>query len=94
MLTKFALKTNVQEKFQKVEKEIWEELALKMEKKVFDRKFEHFEQEADTNNKRINKEIGSVREVADRMRRKTEETSNLLKEIKMETDLKLSAKEG
>ena len=47
MLAKFILKTDVQERFKKVETEIWEELASKMEKKIFDRKFDHFEQEQD-----------------------------------------------
>ncbi len=32
MLKKFSLKTDVMEKFKKIETEIWEELSLKMEK--------------------------------------------------------------
>ena len=32
MLVKFSLKTDVSEKFRKVEQDIWEELALKLEK--------------------------------------------------------------
>ena len=47
MLVKFALKTDVSEKFRNVEHEIWEELALKLEKTVFDRKIEYFETDAD-----------------------------------------------
>ena len=73
MLTKFVLKIDYSEKFRKVEAEIWEELSLKMEKKTFDRKFENFEIEADKANKGLKKELSTIREVADRMRRKTEE---------------------
>ena len=32
----FVLRVDVSEKFRKIEKEIWEELALKLEKKFFD----------------------------------------------------------
>jgi len=42
---KFVLKAEVQEKLRKVEKEIWEELALKLEKETFVRKFDDFEKE-------------------------------------------------
>ena len=55
MLVKFALKTDVSEKFRKVETEIWEELALKLEKTVFDRKIETFEIETDTEKKSVAK---------------------------------------
>jgi len=51
MLAKFILKTDVQERFKKVETEIWEELATKMEKRIFDRKFDHFEQEQEKQGK-------------------------------------------
>ena len=94
MLTKFVLKTDYTEKFRKVETEIWEELSLKMEKKIFDRKFEHFEMEADKANKGLKKELSTVREVCDRMRRKTEENVHSIIEIRSETDSKMSAKEG
>ena len=94
MLVKFALKTDVNEKFRKVEQELWEEIALKQEKTVFDRKIEHFENEAEIEKKSVNKQLSSIREVTDRMRRKVEETSHAMIEIKSETDTKLSAKEG
>jgi len=94
MLTKFLLKTDFNEKFKKTEAEIWEELATKMEKKIFDRKIEAFEVEADTEKKRVTKELQAIREVCDRMRRKTEETTFMLTEIRSETDDKMASKEG
>ena len=42
---RFVLKAEVQERFRKVEKEIWEELSIKLEKSVFDRKFSDLEVE-------------------------------------------------
>mmetsp|Transcript_13803 Transcript_13803/g.17467 ORF Transcript_13803/g.17467 Transcript_13803/m.17467 type:complete len:151 (+) Transcript_13803:675-1127(+) len=93
-MTKFVLKTDVSEKFKKVEKEIWEELALKLEKKTFERKFDHFEQEQASADRSTKKEISSIREVIDRMRRKTEETTLSINELRSESDTKLSAKEG
>ena len=50
--------------------------------------------EADKANKGLKKELSTIREVADRMRRKTEENVHQIIEIKSETDGKLSAKEG
>ena len=94
MLVKFPLKTDVNEKFRKVETEIWEELALKEEKATFERKIEHFENEAEIEKKSVNKQLSSIREVTDRMRRKTEENIHAMIEVKSETDSKLSAKEG
>jgi len=94
MLAKFILKTDVQERFKKVETEIWEELASKMEKKIFDRKFDHFEQEQEKQVKQTKKELASIRESCDRMRRKTDENNHALVEIRVETEGKLSAKEG
>ena len=93
-MTKFVLKTDVSEKFKKVEKEIWEELSLKLEKKTFERKFDHFEQEQLNQEKQTKKEIASLREVIDRMRRKSEETTLAINELRQESDSKLSAKEG
>ena len=55
MLVKFALKTDVNEKFRKMETELWEELALKLEKTVFERKIEHFENEAEVEKKNVGK---------------------------------------
>ena len=55
MLVKFSLKTDVSEKFRKVEQDIWEELALKLEKQVFDRKIETFETDSDLEKKSVAK---------------------------------------
>ena len=93
-MTKFVLKTDVSEKFKKVERDIWEELSLKLEKKTFERKFDHFEQEQLNAEKQTKKEIASLREVIDRMRRKSEETTLSINELRQESDSKLSAKEG
>lgn len=45
MLTKFVLKNDYLEKFRKVETEIWDELATKLEKNDFNRKIDSFEEE-------------------------------------------------
>lgn len=82
MLKKFSLKTDVMEKFKKIETEIWEELSLKMEKKVFDRKFNHFEIEQEKQVKMTRKETSSIRELCDSMRRKTDENNHALIEIR------------
>ena len=42
----------------------------------------------------VQKEVSGIREVIDRMRRKQEEASGNIAELRAETDLKLSAKEG
>jgi hypothetical protein len=94
MLTKFLLKTDFNEKFKRTEAEIWEELATKIETKIFDRKIEAFEVEGATEKKRVNKEMQAIREVSDRMRRKQEEASYSLIEIRGEVDDKMVAKEG
>ena len=52
MLTKFVLKTDFSEKFRKTETEIWESMATKMEKKVFDRKIESIEHDMDKERKK------------------------------------------
>ena len=44
--------------------------------------------------KMTKKEIASLREVIDRMRRKSEETTLSINELRQESDTKLSAKEG
>lgn len=94
MLTKFVLKLDFNEKFKRVEQEIWEELATKMEKKSIERKFDHIEQSSDQEKKRTNKEMSAIREVFDRMRRKVDEANHSIIEIRGETDDKMSAKEG
>ena len=45
MLTKFVLKTDYTERLKKMETEIWEELAIKLEKKVFDRRIQGIEED-------------------------------------------------
>ena len=82
------------EKFRKVEKEIWDELSLKVEKKTFERKLEHFELEQGNLDKKFTKEIQIMREVQDRIRRKTEEQNIHLNELRQEQDAKMSSKEG
>ena len=69
-------------------------MATKLVTTVFDRKIEHFENEAEIEKKSVNKQLSSIREVTDRMRRKVEETAHSMIEVKSETDTKLSAKEG
>ena len=69
-MTKFIARVDVQEKFRKLEKELWEELALKLEKKTFDRKIEGFEAERETALKSLGKEIATLREVLTRLRTK------------------------
>ena len=94
MLTKFVLKTDYSERLANIEREIWEELALKLEKKAFERRCRGIEEEADAEKKRTNKDLGTIREVCDRMRRKTDENVHALIEVKSEQDQKMSAKEG
>lgn len=94
MLTKFVLKLDFNEKFKRVEQEIWEELATKMEKRSIERKFDLLEQSEENEKKRVSKELSSIREVIDRMRRKVDETTHSMIEIRSETDDKMSAKEG
>ena len=74
-LPKLALKVDVKERFEKQERELWEELSLKMEKKVFERKFTHFELESDNKDKLVKKELLSLREVLDQMRKKTQDVN-------------------
>lgn len=45
MLTKFVLKNDYLERFRKVETEIWDNLATKLEVNVFNRKIDTFEAE-------------------------------------------------
>ena len=94
MLTKFVLKTDYSERLANIEREIWEELALKLEKKAFERRCRGIEEEADAEKKRTNKDLGTIREVCDRMRRKTDENVHALIEVKSEQDQKMSAKES
>ena len=91
---KFALKVDVSERFQKIEQDFWEEMATKLEKKVFDRKVEAIEVTADKEKKRQNKDMGSLRELVESMRRKTDETLHSMIEVRTEIDTKLNAKEG
>ena len=94
MLTKFVQKVDYNERFRKIETELYEQLNSKLETKIFERKIEHFENKEEKNKIQYSKELSSLREVNDRMRRKTEETTHSMIEIRSETDTKLSAKEG
>ena len=42
-----------------------------MEKKTFERKYSHFEIESENKDKLVKKELSSLREVLDQMRKKT-----------------------
>lgn len=48
MLKKFVLKTDYAERFKNVEREIWTELALKIEKKAVDNSFEAIKDATET----------------------------------------------
>ena len=76
MFIKYAPKFEVQEKFKKIEREIWDELALKLEKTVFNKKIGEIEDEADIEKKNVGKQLNQVRDVTDRMRRKVEENTH------------------
>lgn len=76
MLTKFVLKVEYNERTKKMEQDSWEALATKMEKKSIERKFDLLEQTAETEKKRVNKDVGAIREVIDRMRRKVDEANH------------------
>lgn len=74
MIQKCVLKTDFSERVKQTEVEIWEELARKQDKAVFSKKFEEYEEGADIYQKKITKDISTLRELFDRMRRKTEES--------------------
>jgi len=93
-MTKFIARVDVQEKFRKLEKELWEELALKLEKKTFDRKIEGFEAERETALKSLGKEIATLREVLTRLRTKQDDFSGSINVLKDDLDEKMSGKEG
>ena len=65
-----------------------------MDKKNVQSRFENMEQSDETERKKVTKELNSLREVLDRIRRKVDETNHSMIEIRSETDDKLSAKEG
>ena len=65
-----------------------------MEKKTFDRKFTHFETEVEARDKLVKKEISSLREVLDAMRKKTQDVNVQIRELHSEVETKLSSKEG
>ena len=69
---KYAVKVEIIEKFNRMEKEMWDELKLKMEKRTVTQKFEFVEDEIEKLAERNVKEIAQVREVCDRMRKKNE----------------------
>jgi hypothetical protein len=55
---KYAKKVDVETTLKRIEKEIWYELKLKMEKTTVQSKFESMEEELDALSKKNNKEIG------------------------------------
>ena len=88
------MKTDVNEKIMKMEKEIWTELALKTEKTTVNGKFAFIEEEVEKLGQKNNKEVNQVREVCDRMRRKNEAAMHEIIEMRSNIDGKMSAKEG
>ena len=52
--TKFILKTDVNERLQKMEKEIWEEMSTKLKAEKFEVRFNNFEKEIAEVHKQIN----------------------------------------
>ena len=93
-MTKFVHKTDFSERVKQTEVEIWEELAKKQDKTVFSKKFQDYEDENEQQKKQVNKDLCTLRELFDRMRRKTEESILAMIEIRSEIDLKMSSKEG
>ena len=77
-----------------MEKEVWEELAIKLEKKTFERKIESFEQDRETQFKGVQREITSIREVIDRIRKRQEEFSVSIHQLNEGLDEKMAHKEG
>ena len=61
---------------------------------MFERKVEAIEVTADKEKKRVNKDMGSLRELVESMRRKTDETLHGMIEVRTEIDTKMAAKEG
>ena len=72
----YALKNEVQEKFRKTEQEIWEELALKLERTNFENKVKELVDETEIEKKSVGKQLNQIREVTDRTRRKIEENTH------------------
>ena len=93
-MTRYIARVDVQEKFKKMEKEVWEELAIKLEKKTFERKIESFEQDRETQFKGVQREITSIREVIDRIRKRQEEFSVSIHQLNEGLDEKMAHKEG
>ena len=72
----YALKNEVLEKFRKTEQEIWEELALKLERTNFENKVKELVDESEIEKKSVGKQLNQIREVTDRTRRKIEENTH------------------
>ena len=72
----YALKNEVLEKFRKTEQEIWEELALKLERTNFENKIKELVDESEIEKKSVGKQLNQIREVTDRTRRKIEENTH------------------
>ena len=65
-----------------------------MERTVFDRKFEYYDEETDKERQKNNKSMSAVREIVDRLRRKVDENSHAMLSFQAEIDSKMSSKEG
>ena len=91
---KYAKKVDVETTLKRIEKEIWYELKLKMEKTTVQSKFESMEEELDALSKKNNKEIGQIRELVQQMNKKNLENTRHLAEIDKELDIKMNKNEG
>ena len=77
---KFILKTDINERLQKIEKEIWEELATKLRTDKFEMRFNNFEMDMSSVHKTLNQDINNLREVCDRIRKKNEDNDQQVRE--------------
>ena len=87
---KFILKTDINERLQKIEKEIWEELATKLRTDKFEMRFNNFEMDMSSVHKTLNQDINNLREVCDRIRKKNEDNVKKINETRAELELKMS----
>ena len=87
---KFILKTDINERLQKIEKEIWEELETKLRIDKFDMRFNNFEMDMNQVHKSLNQDISNLREICDRIRKKNEDNVKKLNETRAELELKMS----
>ena len=74
--------------------EIWNELNTKLKADSFEKRFNAYEIDVGSTHKQIHTDIGNLREIADRIRKKNEENVRSINETKGEIELKMSSKEG